>query len=339
MLVFLSAVLLGAGAAATAAYVLEQQRLRRRRRWAWKLFKLSRDILAASSPVEIAERMEDSLPSVIRASQVTLYLYNRRTRCLERVLTKVDPQPIAAPIDEPPEGLANAAAACFQHGRLLNIPDVLRNPVTAGPKSNLPQSAMFVRLGSNADAVGVLEIADHHLLGYFSLDEENTARHLAHQAVVALKLQMQAEHSSEGSAAASPPGESDPTNRRQKRVCSQVLTWLLVEPDKTSERQLLDLLASRGHRVVPTRPGEAVDIAHRLRFDAAIWGVRPGGGWNDFRERVRASVPAFIQVGSLAGNGGAGFVLARPVAESALERIILELEARAGQVGNLQRVV
>jgi signal transduction histidine kinase len=117
----------------------------------------------------------------------------------------------------------------------------------------------------------------------------------------------------------------------------RVQTILLVDSDLGTQRQLLGLLTARGHRVVPTSAQEAADLAHRLRFDAVVWAVRPGGAkWSDFHERLREAVPSFVLVSdgydaefaaSLAGSGG--FLLGRPIQDAELDRILLAVEARA----------
>jgi C4-dicarboxylate-specific signal transduction histidine kinase len=113
------------------------------------------------------------------------------------------------------------------------------------------------------------------------------------------------------------------------------LTMMLV--DSTAQRQLMGMLGARGHRVVPVRPDEAVDLAQRLRFDAALWGNRPGGpNWSDFRERLRAHIPAFVLVSegydpelarSLEESGG--MLLARPIQEFELDRVLKAIETRS----------
>ena len=67
---------------------------------------LSEDIISAASPVEIAEKLVTVLPTVTQATGVRLYLYSRRNKALERVATKHEPDPMAVPIDSPPDGLA-----------------------------------------------------------------------------------------------------------------------------------------------------------------------------------------------------------------------------------------
>ncbi len=114
------------------------------------------------------------------------------------------------------------------------------------------------------------------------------------------------------------------------------LTLMLVDHEPGANRPLLKLLSSRGHRVVPVAGEEAVDVAPRLRFDAVFWTARAGrGGWSEFLERVRESVGAFVLISegynqelatSLEQNGG--FLLARPVEEAALDRILGEIGER-----------
>lgn len=117
----------------------------------------------------------------------------------------------------------------------------------------------------------------------------------------------------------------------------RIQTLLLVDSDLGAQRQLLGLLAARGHRAVPVRAEESADLAHRLRFDAVVWAIRPGGPkWSDFHERLRATVPSYILVSDgyaadlaagLAESGG--FLLGRPIQDSELERILEAVEARA----------
>jgi CheY-like chemotaxis protein len=118
------------------------------------------------------------------------------------------------------------------------------------------------------------------------------------------------------------------------------LTLMLVDPDGPSQRALVTSLGSQGHRVVPASAEAAGDIVQRLRFDAVLWAVRAGrGGWSEFQDRFRASIPAFVLISdsydhelarSLGPRGG--FLLARPVEEPELANILREIATRAPQV-------
>jgi C4-dicarboxylate-specific signal transduction histidine kinase len=153
---------------------------------------LSEEIISATSPSEIAEKLVRVLPTITQATAVRLYLLNRRTRSLECVQTSVDPDPMAVPVDSPPDGLASGAVACFRNRTLLNVPDVRRSPfLKVDTKTNLPRSAMFVPLFSQNDVAGVLEIGNAGNVGYFTPDEQAAAQHLANQVAASLKLQEQ----------------------------------------------------------------------------------------------------------------------------------------------------
>jgi len=518
------------------AWWARAQHLKAQRRSMRAFYSLSEEIFAAASPSEIAEKLAAILPSITQATNVRLYLLNRRTKSIESVPTAADPEPTAASIEGEPEGLAAGAVKCFRNHVLVNIPDVRRNPlVNSGWKAGLPRSAMFVPLLAESDALGVIEAGSTRRLGYFTPDEQATIQHLAKQVAASMKLQAQkavqeqlfrseklaatgqlisgvasdlrgpldrivelsaslaaesspaidrdlkqlaaeARRASEivarlvsfarpGETAARPmdvnalagsllqfrepewkaldlrvqnhlspepalllgvqgqmeqvflnllvyaeqcasraaaktlevtsslmagrvifeirfPGDASESasNDANLEVCrtivqnhggdlrvrdahgsvsfdvdlplapqaesgtrrsaspGRVQTLLLVDPDLGAQRQLLGLLAARGHRVVPVRAEEAADLAHRSRFDAVVWAVRPGASkWSDFQESLGRAVPSFILVSDgyaaelaaeLAERGG--FLLGRPIQESELERVLEAVETRAG---------
>jgi len=183
---------LGAIAILLGGWWIRERRLGAQRRSVRAFHALSEDIIAASSPSAIAEKLTAVLPEVTRATGVELYLFDRPTKSLERVLTADDPEPMAAPIDAPPEGLANAAVVCFRNRTLLSIPDVRRNPlVKVGSKMSLPRSALFVPLLSQQETLGVLQVENSRRVGYFSPEEQAAVQHLANQVAASLKLQEQ----------------------------------------------------------------------------------------------------------------------------------------------------
>jgi C4-dicarboxylate-specific signal transduction histidine kinase len=154
------------------------------------LHGLAEDIIGAPTPTAIAEKLATVLPSVTQATSVSLYLYQRRTKSLERVPTSAEPEPMAASVDSSPEGLVNAAVVCFRNRTLLHIPDVRRNPlVKIGAKFSLPRSAMLVPLSSQQEMLGVLEVGNARKTGFFGAEEQAEVQHLANQAAAALRLQ------------------------------------------------------------------------------------------------------------------------------------------------------
>jgi len=513
------------------------------------LHGLAEDIIAAPTPAAIAEKLATVLPSVTQATSVNLYLYQRGTKSLERVPTSAEPEPMAASVDSPPEGLVSAAVVCFRNRTLLHIPDVRRNPlVKVGAKLSLPRSAMFVPLYSQQEMLGVLEVANARKTGFFRAEEQADVQHLANQAAAALRLQErhaireQLFHSEKLAAtgrlisgvaselnapigniaklaaalaahAENPPSradlvklsgeshraseivsrlvsfarEDDPppsildineiaaglfrfrepgwktegvqaqdrlsrepapvlgsrsqieqvllnllvhAERRAVQspaktlsihssvmarkvlveigysttaeeetgadpfsaasllggnslglgVCQGIvrgnggeirfrggaglalfelelplaqdarssasaearkppraLTVMLVDPDTATQKQILGLLAARGHRGVPVAPREAVDLAQRLRFDAVFWLLSQGGAtWTEFYDTIRGQSPVFVLVSdgwdsTLAQRleQNQSFLLARPVQEAEMDRILAEIEARS----------
>lgn len=129
-----------------------------------------------------------------------------------------------------------------------------------------------------------------------------------------------------------PMTQPEPTPRKALRP----MTILVVDSDAAARRQLLGMLAARGHRVIPAPSEQAADLAPRMRFDAIFWAVRSGGPkWSDQQERIRPAVPAFVLVSdgydrdlaaSLEGSGG--YLLARPLQAADLDRVLEAIETR-----------
>lgn len=175
----------------TALWWFRERRQRRQREAVSAVYALSEDIIAAASPAEIAGKLAASLPRVIPSTAACLYLYNRATRCLERVPTAAYPEPAAAPIDQPPDGLVNAAVVCFRNRTPLSVPDVRRNPLIKLDAATAPQSAYFVPLLASHEALGVLEVDNGGRVGYYHAEDQAAVQHLANQVAAALRLQEQ----------------------------------------------------------------------------------------------------------------------------------------------------
>ena len=116
---------------------------------------------------------------------------------------------------------------------------------------------------------------------------------------------------------------------------SRQMTALMIEPDEAAQRQLLALLSARGYRVVPVENADTgLELAHRMRFDAAFCSVHaPGLNWVELSERIHSRVGGFILLsdgydGELASDftGDNRFVLPKPVIEVELERILRTID-------------
>jgi GAF domain-containing protein len=113
------------------------------------------------------------------------------------------------------------------------------------------------------------------------------------------------------------------------------MTALVIEPEESSQRQILALLAARAFRVVPVNSADTgLELANRMRFDAAFCSVRaPGLNWVELSERMHSRVGAFILLSdgydaelSADFEGDGRFVLAKPVQEGDLERVLQMME-------------
>jgi CheY-like chemotaxis protein len=113
------------------------------------------------------------------------------------------------------------------------------------------------------------------------------------------------------------------------------MTALVIEPDEAAQRQLLALLSARGCRVVPVDDADkGLELAHRMRFDLAFCSVHaPGLNWVELSERVHSRVMAFVLLSDgydveLTSDfeGEGRFVLAKPVQEVEMDRMLSSLE-------------
>jgi CheY-like chemotaxis protein len=111
----------------------------------------------------------------------------------------------------------------------------------------------------------------------------------------------------------------------------RLMTALVIEPDDATQRQILALLSGRGYRVIPvTNADTGLELAHRMRFDAAFCSVHaPGLNWVELSERMQSSVGAFVLMSdgydaelSADFEGEGRFVLSKPVQETDLERVL-----------------
>jgi GAF domain-containing protein len=119
------------------------------------------------------------------------------------------------------------------------------------------------------------------------------------------------------------------------------MTALVIELEDTPHRQLLALLTARGYRVVPVDNSDAgLDLAQRLRFDAAFVSLHaPGLNWVELSERMQTRVGGFVLLSDgydaelTADFEGEGrFVLAKPIQEADLDRIVRLIEPRGATV-------
>ncbi|HEY1340128.1 MAG TPA: GAF domain-containing protein, partial [Bryobacteraceae bacterium] len=166
-----------------------ERRLRSQRERLRKTYQLGEEILGASTPEAILERLRESLPGVLGVTRVHLFLHNRGTKTLEAVLTEGGER---APISlaSPPAGTEAGAVACFHYRTLLVIPDIARSPfpIEKEHAEGAPKSLLFVPMMAQGEVVGVLELDQNDRARDFTADEQALAQHLGNQIGVALRL-------------------------------------------------------------------------------------------------------------------------------------------------------
>jgi GAF domain-containing protein len=125
------------------------------------------------------------------------------------------------------------------------------------------------------------------------------------------------------------------------REGSRRMTALVIEPEETAHRQLLALLSARGYRVVPVdNTDTGLDLAQRMRFDAVFCSLHaPGLNWVELSERMHSRIGGFILLSdgydaelSADFEGDGRFVLAKPVQEADLERMLKFVEPQGATI-------
>jgi len=133
------------------------------------------------------------------------------------------------------------------------------------------------------------------------------------------------------------PTQSGLASLESSKLPPRQLTTILIEPDPSALRKLLAGLSARGHRAVPVNNAEeAVELAHRLKFDVAFCSMRlPGMNWVDFFQKVKLEITSFVLVAerqdselTRAFKGSDGYVLTRPIDETEVQRLIATIEER-----------
>jgi signal transduction histidine kinase/CheY-like chemotaxis protein len=153
---------------------------------------VSEDVVAAATPAEISRKLVNSLPQLINASRVGIYLFNRSTGSLDRVPTTSDPEPLSVSVTSPVGPLSAALALAFRNRAFLYIPNTRKNPVLQQqPQQDLARSAAFAPLLAQQELLGVLAIEFDETGVFLKSDEQAAVQHLANQIATSLKLQEQ----------------------------------------------------------------------------------------------------------------------------------------------------
>ncbi len=166
-----------------------ERRIRKQRERLRKTYHLGEEILGASSPESIVQRLREALPEILRITGARLFLHNRAGNTLDSVVTESD-RPVSFPAALPAGDRSPAAAWCFHYNAALSIPDPARSPFTVGESAETrrPKSLLFVPMFAQGRVVGVLELDRHDRARDFTEGDQELAQHLANQAAVAIRL-------------------------------------------------------------------------------------------------------------------------------------------------------
>ncbi len=124
------------------------------------------------------------------------------------------------------------------------------------------------------------------------------------------------------------------------REASRRLTALLIEPEEWVERQLMEVLGSRGYRVVPVHSSdEALDLISRLRFDVVFCSTRIEGlNWVEFFDRARGRIGAFTLLAevfshdlSMHFQGDGRYLVLKPIEKQQFEKTLEAIESHFTQ--------
>jgi GAF domain-containing protein/CheY-like chemotaxis protein len=165
-----------------------ERRLRRQRERLRSTYNLGDEILSASTPETVLQRVTASLTAVMGVSRVHLYVYNRTAKTLDSLASAVS-EPASISLSSPPGGAEAVAVACFHYRTLLVIPDIDRSPfpMGLGGGDRTRKSLLLVPLLTQGEVTGVLELS-HDRTHDFTVDEQALAQHVANQIGVALRL-------------------------------------------------------------------------------------------------------------------------------------------------------
>ena len=165
-------------------WVIRERRLAEQQRAIQALHRLSEEIISARSAAEIARQLAHTLPRVTRVSLACIYLYNRRSKCLELEPSgpEIPSHAIRADSDHDP-------AICFRQEMVRSLPDTNRSPYYSERTSPpAPVSVILAPMRAEGETLGVLELGYGDRVRQFGQHQEAAAQHLANQIAIALRF-------------------------------------------------------------------------------------------------------------------------------------------------------
>ncbi|HYP13411.1 MAG TPA: GAF domain-containing protein [Bryobacteraceae bacterium] len=177
---------------ALGTWWLRERVLAGQRRVIRSVMNLSEEILTAPAAVDIARKLDATLPSLLGTEKISLFLYKAGTRSLERVPTESGRERTGVSIDAPMGTFMAAAALCFRNRALLELPNVRKSPIIDRDlEDDLPKAAVFVPLIAQTDPLGVLALCYKQTIKRMSDDQRTVMQHLGNQIAASLRLEEQ----------------------------------------------------------------------------------------------------------------------------------------------------
>jgi signal transduction histidine kinase/CheY-like chemotaxis protein len=175
----------------TAFWWLRDRTLLRQRSVMRRMTVLSEEIIAASTPGEIARKLENVLPALLGASTVECYIHDRGANTLDRISPDGSPKGGSVKTHTPIGGWTGAVALCFRNRALLHIPDTRRSPLIAKQVPDMPRSASFIPMFAQGEILGVVAVRYRGGIRRVNPDQQAALQHLGNQIATSLKLQQQ----------------------------------------------------------------------------------------------------------------------------------------------------
>lgn len=154
--------------------------------------RLSEEVIASSSPAEIAKRLEETVPELLQARSADIYLHGGASGRLDRVVTETRPEPHSLDVDTPVGTLISAIALCFRNSAQLHVPNTRRSPLFyKSSELDSAKGATFIPLLAQRENMGVLVLLYRGTAHRIHKDLLAALQHLGNQVAASLRLQEQ----------------------------------------------------------------------------------------------------------------------------------------------------
>ncbi|MBC8165309.1 MAG: hybrid sensor histidine kinase/response regulator [Bryobacteraceae bacterium] len=171
-----------------ASWWWRARKLAQQRRGLRGIMVVAEDIISASSPADIARRLENVPPEVLYGATVEVYLYSEASESLELIQTDKSRTSPSVPLCAPIGSRQALAAVCFRNRTLLAVPNLRRSPLINAVDGDLPACAVIAPMLTQGNILGVIALL-YKRRPAVSHDFQAAVQHLANQVAASMKLQ------------------------------------------------------------------------------------------------------------------------------------------------------